>query len=324
MADDLLNLVEYAKGHENPFTSALVEQFALASDVLQRIEFKTAPQGRNPFSREVSLPNMAFRGINQEPDISHGMEEEFQDHCYPIAGLLEFDRVKLNRYGERKRKTYLRMQMKKGAQIWVDTFISGDNATNPKEFTGLQGRLLSVGGVVDGSTDDSRLIANSTSSGGAALSLAKLDLAVDLVNGTNAILASRRMLTKFKAAARDPALTNNQITDDFESDLGRRVTRFGGIPILTGYEPSKNTLFLPFNEVANGGGGAVTTSIYPVSFREDGVAGIHTQPPEMVDLGHTDKGIHERDLFEWDVGITIEDYYSAMRLSSITDAAIVA
>ncbi len=322
MADDLLNLVEYAKGHADPFTSALVEQFAMESDVLQRIDFKTAPQGRNPFSREVALPNMAFRGINQEPDISHGMEEEFQDQCYPIAGLLEFDRVKLNRYGERKRNTYLKMQMKKGAQIWIDTFIDGDNATNPKEFTGLKGRLVSVGSIVDGSTDDSRLLANSTSSGGAALSLAKLDLAINLTNSANGLMMSRRMRVKFIAAMRDNTLTGDVI--HFEQEGGKPVLKYGDLPILTGYQPSKNTLFLPFNEVGNGGGGAVTTSIYPVSFREDGVVGINTQPPEMIDLGHTDKGVHERDLFEWDVGITIEDYFSAMRLSSITDAAIVA
>lgn len=322
MADDLLNLVEYAKGHDDPFTSALIEQFALESDVLQRFVFKIALQGRNPFSREVALPNMAFRGINQEPDISHGMEEEFQDQCYPISGLLEFDRVKLNRYGEAKRNTYLKMQMKRGAQIWIDTFIAGDNATNPKEFTGLIGRLVTdSAGTVDGSTDDSRLLANSTSSGGAALSLAKLDLAINLVNSPNALLMSRRMRVKFIAAMRDTAISGHVI--HFEQEAGHPVLVYGDLPILTGYQPSKNTLFLPFNEVGNGGGSAVTTSIYPISFREDGVVGIHTQPPEMVDLGHTDKGIHERDLFEWDVGISIEDFYSAMRLSSITDAAIV-
>ena len=148
MADDLLNLVEYAKGHDDPFTSALIEQFAMSSDVLQALPFKIAPQGRNPYSREVSLPNMAFRGINQEPDISHGQEEEGQDNCYPIAGLLEFDRVKLNRYGSAKRNTYLKMQMKRGAQIWVDTFIDGDNKTNPKEFSGLKARLVTDSGVL--------------------------------------------------------------------------------------------------------------------------------------------------------------------------------
>ncbi len=325
MADTLINLVEYARGLDSAIPSLLIEQFASESDVLRTIGFKTAAQGRNPFAREVELPGLAFRAINEDPEISHGQREEFQDMCYPISGLLEIDRVVTNRYGEGRQIQEMRGQMKRGAAIWTDTFIDGDNATNPKEFSGLKARLVADStGSIDGSVDDSRLMENGGTSGGDALSLAKMDLASSLVNGLNAILVSRRMLVKFKAAARDPSLTNNQITDDFESDLGRRVTRFAGIPFLTGYPPSKNTTFLPFNEVASGGGGAATTSLYFVSFREDGVVGINTQPPEIVDVGVTDRGVQNRDLFEWDCGITIEDFYSALRLQSIKDAAIVA
>lgn len=324
MADELINLVEFAKGHPDPMTSGMVKQFAESSDVLQTIPFKAARQGLNVFDRETSEPTVAFRALNAEPEISHGSEERFQDACYPISGLLEFDRIKLKRYGESKRITYMMGQMSKGARVWTDTFINGDNSTDPKEWDGLKARLIADNaGNVDGSTDDSRLLANATGSGGGALSLAKLDLAVDLTAMPTHILMSRRMLTKFKAAARDPALTNQQITDDYESDLGRRVTRFQGIPILTGYPVSKDSAFLPFNEVAYGGGSAVTTSIYVVSFREDGVCGIQTSEPEMLPVD-TDRGVFQRDLFEWDNGITIEDKYSAMRVSSITDAAIVA
>jgi len=331
MADELINLVEYAKGHPDPEASALIEQFGGSSDVIRDMPFKAAGQGKNVFSRETAEPNLAFRAINAEPEISHGEEEELQDQCYPISGLLEFDRVKLRRYGERKRMTYMKQQMTKGAAVWTDTLIDGNNASDPKEFSGLKTRLVATNGGaastdVDGSNDDSRLLANSTASGGAALSLAKLDLAIDLVADANQIWMSRRMLTKMKAAARDPALTNNsvEITDDMDSDLGRRVTRFQGIPIYTGYKPSKRSLFLPFNEVGYGGGSAVTTSVYVCSVREDGICGIQTSPPELLDIGHTDKGVHERNLFEWDCGITQEDHYSAMRVSSITDAAIVA
>lgn len=324
MADELINLVEFAKGHSDPTSSGMIEQFARESDVLMNISFKGANQGLNRFDRETSEPAVAFRGLNAEPEISYGTEEAFQDACYPISGLIEFDRIKLKRYGERKRAIYMMGQMKKGSRVWTDTFINGDNSTDPKEFDGLKNRLVAdTAGNVDGSTDDSRLLANATGSGGGPLSLSKLDLAADLTASITHWLMSRRMLTKFKAAARSATLTNQQITDDYESDLGRRVTRFQGIPILTGYEVSKGSAFLPFDEVAHGGGSAVTTSIYGVSFREDGVCGIQTSEPEFVPVD-TDRGVFKRDLFEWDCGITIEDFYSAIRVSSITDAAIVA
>jgi hypothetical protein len=324
MPDELINLVEFAKGLDDPVASAMIEQFAASSDVLETVPFKAAEKGLNVFDRETSEPAVGFRALNNEPDISHGSEEGFQDACYPISGLIEFDRIKLKRYGERKRAVYMMGQMKKGARVWTDTFINGDNATEPKEFSGLKARLVAdAGGNVDGSTDDSRLLANGTGSGGAPLSLGKLDTAVDLVANPSHILISRRMRTRFKAAARDPNLTNNRVTDDYDSNLGRRVLRFGDLPFLTGYEVSKDSQFLPYNEVAYGGGSAVTTSLYVVSFREDGVCGIQTSEPEFEPVD-TDRGIFKRDLFEWDCGITIEDFYSAIRQSSITDAAIVA
>lgn len=324
MADELLNLVEFAKGHSDPTASGMIEQFARESDVLSTIGFKGVTQGVNVFDRETSEPAVNFRGINAEPEISHGSEERFQDIVAPISGLIEFDRIKLKRYGERKRALYMMGQMKNGSRVWTDTFINGDNSSDPKEWSGLKARLTAdSAGNVDGSTDDSRLIANSTASGGGPLSLAVLDMAFDLTADLTHWLMSRRMLTKFKAAARDPSLTNNQVTDDYESELGRRVTRFQGKPILTGYTVSKGSAFLPFNEVAHGGGSAVTTSIYGVSFREDGVCGIQTSEPEFMPVD-TDRGVFKRDLFEWDSGITIEDFYSAIRVSSVSNAAIVA
>lgn len=327
MADEFINLVEYGKGLSDPLSSGLIQQFGMESDVLTAIGFKTANQGRNIFERETAEPTVAFRAINADPEISHGETEERQDQCYPISGLLEYDIVKLMRYGEGKRALEYEQIMRKGSAVWTDTFISGDNGSDPKEFDGIQNRFVAdAAGNVDGSTDDSRLLANATGSGGGALSLAKLDLAIDLVNRPSHILMSRRMKTKFRAAARDPALTNQavNITNDMDSDLGRPVMRYNGIPILTGYEASKRSLFLPFNEVAHGGGSAVTSSIYVVSFREDGVCGINTAPPTIDDIGRTDKGTFNRDLFLWDCGITVEDHYSGLRLSSITDAAIVA
>lgn len=319
MADELLNLVEFAKGHSDPLTSGMVEQFAASSDVLRACPFKQADQGLNRFDRETAEPAVAFRALNATPDISHGAEEAFQDSCYPISGLLEFDRIKLKRYGDRKRMTYLRGQMKKGSRVWTDTFINGDNSTDPKEFSGLKKRL--TGTTVDGSDDDSRLLANSTASGGAALSLAQLDLALRLVAYPTHILMNRKMHTRLTAAARDINVSGHVIHT--EEEQGHRVTRYNGIPILVGYEVGKGSSFLPFNEVAYGGGSAVTSSIYVVSFREDGVCGIQTGEPEFLPVD-TDRGVFNRDLFEWDSGITQEDMYSAMRVSSITDAAIAA
>jgi len=326
MADELINLVEFAKGHPDPLSSGMIEQLPNESDILRTISFKGASKGLNVFDRETSQPAVDFRALNEEPSISHGSEEQFQDACYPISGLIEFDRIKLKRYGERKRIVYMKGQMGAAARRWTDVFINGDNATNPRLFSGLKVRLKATGATaadVNGSKDDSRLLVNNVASGGGPLSLAMLDLAVSQTNRASHIVMPRKLRTRFQAAARDPNLTNNRITDDYDSNLGRRVLRFGEQEILVGYEVGKDSQFLPFNEVAWGGGAAVTSSLYVVSFREDGVCGIQTGEPEFLQVD-TDKGVFKRDLFEWDCGITQEDFYSAMRQSSITDAPIVA
>lgn len=324
MADELINLVEFAKGLSDPLSSGMIEQFAGESDVLRALQFKTVSKGLNVFDRETSLPAVKFRALNIEPEISYGSEEQFQDACYPISGLIEFDRIKLKRYGERKRMTYMKGQMSSGSRLWTDTFIKGDNASDPTTFSGCQARLKATGATaadVNGTKDDSRLVVNNQASGGGALSLSMFDRAIRLVNKPSHILMNRNMHTRFTAAARDQNVSGHLIHTEMEQ--GHRITRYNGVPILVGYEVSKGSSFLPFNEVAWGGGAAVTSSIYVVSFREDGVCGIQTSAPEFIPVD-TDRGVFRRDLFEWDCGITIEDFYSALRLSSITDAPIVA
>ncbi|WP_170759984.1 major capsid protein [Ruegeria lacuscaerulensis] len=323
MADELITLPEYAKGLTDPLSRGMIQQFSETSDILSRIPFKTVQQGRNVFDRSTALPAMQFRGLNQEPEISHGETEEFQDHCAPLSGLLEVDRLKKKRYGERKMVQDMQGQMIKASELWTQTFFDGDTSSEPREYDGLKRRLTDQGtGSVDGTNKVSRLIANSVASGGGALSLTKLDIAIRRVARPNALIMSPLMQVKFTQAMRDTNLTGHVI--HYEQDAGNRVLMYGKLPILTGYDVSETDDILPFDEVGQGGGAAQCTSIYVASFREDGVCGIQTAPFEVVPLGPTDRGIFHRNLAEWDSGITIEDKYSGLRLSSITDAAIVA
>lgn len=323
MADELMTLPEYVKTVEDPLTRGMVQQFSETSDILQRLPFKPASQGRNVFDRNTALPAMQFRGLNEEPEISHGESEEFQDHCAPISGLLEVDRLKKKRYGERKMVMDMEGQMIRSSELWTQTFFEGDTQSEPREFDGMKRRLTDNGtGSVDGSNKASRLLANNTAAGGGPMSLSQLDIAIRRTARPNALVMSPLMQTKFTQAMRDTDLTGHVI--HYEQEGGNRVLMYGKLPILTGYDVSETDDILPFDEVGHGGGAAQCTSVYVISFREDGVCGIQTAPFEVVPLGHTDRGIFHRNLAEWDSGITIEDKYSALRMSSITNAAIVA
>lgn len=315
-------LVEYAKTYGGTAAErAIIELFPQELDFLSVMPFKTAPGGSYKYHREGQLPNnMAFRGINETPSADHGVVNEFVEQCFPIAGNLDVDRVLINRFGAGRRAQEERMSIKKKAKVWGDTFIAGDNQSAPREFTGLKNRLQVVGSDVSASNYDSRVVANATGSGGGALSLKQLDLAIGHVEEPNAIIMPRKLHTRMAAAARDTSI-GGFITYD-KDEMGKRILRYGDLPIYTGYGITPFGEFLPFDEVAYGGGSAVTASIYVVHFGEMGVCGLETQGMEVKDIGLTEDGVYYRTNIEHDVGMCIESPYAAVRLSSITDAAI--
>lgn len=316
-------LPEYAKGVSDPVQRSVIELFPEASDILGAIPFKTAPGGRYGYQREGALPtNMGFRAINETPSEGHGVINDLTEQCFPIAGNIDVDRALIARHGMERRAMEERMSIKKKAAVWTDTFITGDNASEPREFSGLKTRFQVVNSSVDGSDYDSRLIANSTSSGGAALSLAKLDLAIGLVENPTHILMPKAIFDKFGAAQRNTSVSGFVTWD--KDEWGKRGMQYNGLPVLTGYGITPHGAFLDFDEVAYGGGSAVTASIYVVSFREDGICGLETNPMEVKDMGLLENGVHYRTNVEHDVGICVEGAYAGIRLSSITNAAITA
>lgn len=317
-----LTITEYAKGIDNPVSRAIVQLFPNSVDFLNVMPFMTASGGVWRWPSEAALPtNMAFRPINGTVAEGYGVYTDQVEQTFPMAGNINVDRVLISRHGPEARAKQERLEIKAQAVLWANTFMNGNNQTAPDEFTGLRPRLAAVGGSVDGSNYLSRILANSTASGGAALSLAQLDRAMDLVEEPNAIIMSKRLLSRFPAAERD--INIGGFVSQSQDGMGKIVTRYRGIPIYTGYGVSALGDYLPFNEVAHGGGSAVTTSIYVVRFADDGVCGLQVAPMKVTDMGLIDNAVHYRTNIEYDVGMAILSPFSAIRLSSITDAPIV-
>ncbi|MFV1593280.1 hypothetical protein VWZ88_12530 [Phaeobacter sp. JH20_36] len=318
-------LPEYAKGQEDLKVRATIELFPEAVDFMGVIPFKSAPSGAYRYQEEASLPeNMGFRALNEEPTAGYGLLVDRVEQTYPIAGNIDVDRRLIARHGTDRRSTEERMQIKKKASIWANTFMFGDNQSQPREFTGLKARLRPVGtgsASVDGSNYMSRVVANSQASGGGALSLSQLDRAIGLVEGCNALIMPKAIKDRFPAAQRDTNVGGYiQVKPQ---EFGEEQVYYRGIRIFTGYGVSKFGEFLPFNEVGFGGGAAATSSIYPVRFDETGVCAIEQSPMEVQDMGLTEGGVWYRTNIEHDVGMTVEDPFGALRLSSIANAPIV-
>lgn len=308
-------LIDYAAGlpdtaAEKPF----IETFAAESDVLRALPIMAASMGIRSAGKTTELPVVKNRAFNEPGNESTGKFEEFQEDTFLMDEYIKVDRALIDRYGPNHRAKQERLKTIAMAQHATRIIINGDNTTEPREPDGLKARAKTAN--VD-------LFHNSTASGGAALSLQNLDKIIRAVRKPTHIIMPRTFMPKWDSAARSPTLTNTMVTVDTD-DLGRKVTKYGGLPILYGYEPDDSPDLLTFNEVGSGGGGAVTGSIFVVSLGEDGFYLIEQTPLSVRDEGMLQGVPFFSTHIKWDWGLMREHPRSIARLTSITDAAIVA
>lgn len=307
----VMTLNEYAKGADKK-TKAVTELFSDTSDILAAMPFENIEGGVYKYILEDTLSGIAFRGINETytPDI--GIENPQAESLFITGGECDVDSFLLRTEGDGRRGREEAKKVKQMARSVTDAILYGDNSSNPREFDGLQRRITGK-----------QLFHNNTGSGGGPLSLTKLDeMIAAVVEPTHLIVNRKFRDVHFTALMRNQALLGNvNLTKD---DLGRPIMRYGGLPMLVGYEVGPDASILPFDELGVGGGGPETCSVYCVSFREGHVWGIQSEPIIVKDLGTLDTKPAKRTRVEWDVGMVVENPFAASRLTSITDAPIVA
>lgn len=305
------NIVEYAKGLEPGVQRAMIEIFAQNSDLLAALPMVSAPGGAYRYDREAALPGIAFRGINETYTPTTGVINPLVEQTFIAGGEIKVDVALLRRFGMVRRAREEKMQVKKLCRTISDKLINGSNATSIREFDGIKTRLTGV-----------NVVHNSAASGGAALSLYQLDRLGSKCFEQTHWLMTKAMRDRLTQAGRNTGVGGYvaQTKDDF----GNMITSYRGIPILVGYESETDGQIVDFNEVASGGGGAVTTSIYALSLKEGHLSGLQVAPMEVQDLGTMQSEPKMLTRIEWDVGLCIEHPYAAMRLDSIADAAITA
>lgn len=317
----LMTLNEYAKSFDmTDIRRPIVECFAQSSDIMEALPFMTFSGSAYEYYRQSQLPTgVAFRGINEPPTSGDGKIEPFQEVSYPIDHNADVDIAIVRRHGMERRAIEERMSIAKVGRVWANTFISGDNETEPREFNGIQKRIALYGADTETNT---RTLHNSGASGGAALSLANLDSLLNMVNGATHLIMPRAFKPRLIAAARSTTIAGFVIQT--WDDIGKPKLSYAGHPILFGYEREIEGDLLAFDEVGSGGGDAVTGSIYAARFGEDGMHGIELMQMDAQDKGLLEDNITYRTHVAWDVGLVDEHPFCLARLTSITNAAIVA
>lgn len=306
-----LTLIEAAKLESgDAYKSGVIELYAGSSDILINLPFENIQGNALSYNREASLPGIGFRGVNESYTPSTGILNPLTEALVIAGGELDVDKFIVQTMGASQRTTQEAMKIRALSLSWTRKFLKGDTASDPREFDGLQVRTVG-----------NQLIQAGTTAGGTALSLAKLDEAIDQTLNPTHLIMSKAMARKFAAAARTTAVSG-YVTWDVNA-LGRRVMKYNDLPILVVDLDHTGTAILPFTEAATSGG-ATATSIYVVSMGADSLTGIQNGGIMVDDLGILQTAPVYRTRVEWYSSIAAFNGRSVTRLWSIADAAITA
>jgi len=305
-----LTLVEAAKRYQNPVQSGIIEMFPQYSDVLQFLPFNNIQGSAMRYNREETLPGVGFRGVNEAYSESTGVLNPVVEPLVIGGGDLDVDAFILRTQGVDQRSVQEAMKVKALALRWTETFIKGDNATEPREFDGLQTRLTG-----------SQVISAGTTANGEPLSLSKLDELIDAVDSPTHLIMNKALKRRLSAAARSSSV-GGYITYTPDA-FGRSIMQYNDLPILIADQDETGTDILGFTEAA-ASGTATATSIYCVSFTEGMLTGIQSSEPMVKDLGELETKPVFRTRVEWDCGIAVFHAKAAARLKYIANAAVVA
>src|SRR5689334_13959729 len=122
-----LTLVEAAKLHSGEVQrSAIIELFAMGSDVLRTLPFDTIAGNALRYNREETLPGIGFRGVNEAYTESTGVINPVTEPLVIAGGDLDVDKFIIETMGADQRAVQEAMKSKALSLRWSLAFIKGD------------------------------------------------------------------------------------------------------------------------------------------------------------------------------------------------------
>lgn len=288
--------------------AGIIMTFAQTSPLLAAMPFEDVPSLIYPYLVEGALPGVAFRGINDTYDATYGILNPQAEALKIVGGEIITDKALVRGYGPRTRATQVQMQAKSLADKLQYTMVKGDSSATPKEFDGLERRLGS----------GSQVISNNSGSGGGALSIAKLDAAIDACEGATHLFMRKSVRRNMKAYLR-----TSPFISESEDAFGRPLTKYAGLPILEA-DAFGVTTSLTQTEACSGGGASAATSVYVLHLESGWCSGLQNGIMDISDLGEMQSRPAFLNRLEWYVSLYIPQPRAVVRLRDITDATAVA
>lgn len=298
--------------------SAVIDYFAEASTLLQYVTLRNIDGNSISYSMVDKLPGVAFRGINEGYTESTGIMNQQVETLYSAGGDLDVDRrlIDMATGDADVRAQEEKFKVEALALFINKKLIKGDNSVDPREFDGLQKRIV-----------NQQLIPATIAGTRGPLSQMQLDRAIKRTNrrGRTVMIMNSEMALRMTKYARGTAggPIGTAITE-----WGQQVDTYAGIPIVETDIDNDGNDILGFDE-AGPDGGTESTSIYIVSFgrglcemlqgRVNGKFGI-----DVRDLGMLESKPTFRTRVEWDMGLMIQHGRAASRIYGITQADLTA
>ena len=234
----------------------VIETFQEESQVLKYLKFRNIDGNSYVYNQESTLPGSSFRNVNESYTDVEGTVNKLTETLAIVGNQTKIDRylTKTQNVNDVKAEQ-TRMLVKSLALDFDATFFHGDgsDASSPASFDGLDNRLDSSQ-IVDG--------------GGDSLTLSEVDEMIDKVKGASpsVIFADQAMVRKLNNLMR----AENQALEMINTQFGRRIYAYGGIPLVVCEESSDGT------PVLNDGSSSPAYDLYAVRFDEDQCVGIQS------------------------------------------------
>lgn len=214
------------------------------------------------FSRELGLPTITPRGLNQTVTRSVGSTEQVVEglKIYPAEFIVD-EALMRTPAGALTLARQNRLHAKAILSTVQNHFFKGDSNSSSYQMDGLQARA--TGG---------QLISEGSTSGGDPLQIVNLRNAIDSCFGPNRVIFCGRGLSR----RFDEAVGLGSVGASIRESMtmwGAKARTFDGIPIIPIADLDGTDNVLGFTE-AGAGGGSTATSLYVCSLGEEGLMGL--------------------------------------------------
>lgn len=289
---------------QNDLVRGVIEEVIDREDLLAVLPFVHTEGKAYVYNRENGVVEAEFLDPNDTINEGAATFTEVVSKVRILAHDVDLDKFLTSTTSDANDQLGIQLAAKaKGlARKFRKTLVIGSNATNPKEFDGLE--------VLVGANGTSQNIV--VGANGAALTMSMLDELLDAVpNGADVILMRPGTIRAYRALLRQAGGIGP--VEIMMENFGRPMLTHNGVPIL-------ENEFIP---VKAQGSATDTCSIYAVRLNEtDGVHGLTAGPTAgmtVENIGTVQNKDAIRYRVKWYAGLALKSTKSAARLVGVTN-----